>query len=140
MGAPQDSVDFTDESKLFNLRTGKTFLKRIGGISSLDFFPYTLEPTNVFYDSIDSIKRKNNFSGKKFPFKHIKDGLEEKIEYVNIKIHRYPGKLSVLVVSIYPIKFIGTSDELLLLQKLEYHFEIYNLVKTICVLIRYSEI
>jgi hypothetical protein len=65
VGAPENGVNYCNAIKHFNVKTGKNFINKIGGISSLDFYPNTFDPTNVFYNAIESHKSENGFVGKR---------------------------------------------------------------------------
>lgn len=136
VGTPVDGVDYCSDNNHFNIRTGKTFLKKVGGISTLDFFPYTFEPTNVFYHAIEPCKQANDFVGKKLPFECdiVTAGAVKKL--LKIKIHRFSPKLVILSVSVDAVEFNGSVHELLEFMRLENHANIFNLVKTICGIIR----
>ena len=135
VGNPDDGVDYSQANNLFNVRTGKSFLNKIGGISTLDFLPYTLEPTNVFYNALESSMRENKLVGKKFPFEFKSDSIGNKSTRINVKIHRYSSKITLLSVSLDPFEYNGSIDGLATLQRLESHVQVYNLIRTICGLI-----
>lgn len=132
VGVPEEGVDYCAANKHFNVKTGKTFLKKVGGISSLDFLPYTFEPTNVFYHAIEPCKLENGFVGKKMPFTFEVVKAERVKKPLNIKIHRYTSKLVILSVSVNSVEFSGSINDLQEFMQIEYHNEIFNLVRTLC--------
>jgi hypothetical protein len=134
VSSPDKKTDYYSDSNLFSVRTSKGILSRIGGISSLSFVPYTLEPTNVFYNSIEPVKRVNNFTGKKLPY-NFKSSLSQiSSSRINISIRRYSNSTIILSVSLDSFKIADNISELHSLQKLETHLEAYCLVKAICAL------
>lgn len=94
-----DEVDLKN-SKLFNIRTGNSFLKKTGGIISFDFLPIILEPTNIFYNKLHFVKKENNITGKKFPFEYIENN---NLYKVNINIHLYK---SIIIFTIFLNNYI----------------------------------
>jgi len=136
VGLPENGIDYCSNNKLFNTRTGKTFLNNIGGISSLDFFPYTLEPTNVFYNAIAASKRDNGFVGKRIPFEFKIDSLDNIPNKLKIKIHRFSSNLVILSCSLSSVEFNGNTDELQNFIQLQSHPEIFKFVVALCGIIR----
>lgn len=131
-------VDLFAKNKNFNIRTGKTFLRNIGGINSLNYFPYVLEPTNVFYNSLNKIRDQYNFQGKRLPFKQINSNDWLLNKNINVKIHRYSRRLAIITLSLERIRFSGKMDELKSLLDIENHEGIYGLAKTVCSIVSSS--
>lgn len=133
VGAPEPGVDYRAANKHFNIKTGKTFVRKLGGVSSLDFYPFTFDPTNVFYNAIESCKLANGFTGKKLPFEGALTG-SKKIK-ISIKIHQYSSDLVILSVSSGQIDFNGDIGSLKNLISIETHEKLLSLIKTICSII-----
>ena len=131
---PGGGPNYHGANKLFNLRTGKTFLRNIGGISKFSFFPFTLEPTNVFYDALAKLKIENNFTGKKLPFA-FKSEYANSLGTVNVKIHLYGPNVVILSVSLSTIDIDADDIDFMSLQRIDTHIRLYNLVTAICGLI-----
>jgi hypothetical protein len=132
VGIPDNGVDYCQTTKHFNLKTGKTFINKLGGVSSLDFYPSTLDPTNVFYNAIESHKLNNGFVGKKIPFEGTVAGVRSPVK---IKIHQFSSDLVILSISVDQIDFNGAIDNLQKIMSIESHIELLNLVKAICSII-----
>ncbi|MGL5469513.1 MAG: hypothetical protein ACRDCT_15220 [Shewanella sp.] len=128
VGNPETGVDYCQSSTFFNAKTGRTFVKKLGGVSSLDFYPCTFDPTHAFYNAIEPHKLKNNFVGKRIPFEGVILGQRKPI---NIKIHQYPPELIIISVSVSKLEFNGTLDELKEVIRLEKHSELLEFVRII---------
>lgn len=131
---PENGTKYIDLNKLFNIKTNKSFLNRIGGIYNLNFFPYTLEPTNIFYHAIENVKKKNNFTGKKFPF-ILTNATNGSSISINFKIHLFSQNLIIVSVKLNEINFSGHLNELEKNLDIRNYAEILNLTRTICGLI-----
>jgi len=132
IGTPENGVDFDQATKHFNSKTGKTFVRKLGGVSSLNLYPSTFEPTNVFYNAVAPYKEKNDFFGKKLPFKGPISGSRKAIQ---IKIHQFFSDLIILSISVETVDFDGTIDELKAIMNFQSHGELLTLVKSIYSLI-----
>lgn len=132
----QNGIDYTSSCSLFNVLQGKMFVRKMGGVSSFPIAPKTLDPTIVFYNAIKPAMRDNGFSGKKFPFKY--DCGSGAFETININIHAYSTKVVVLLVSKLVVQCEGDSPSFLVLQDMESHIGLHNLVKAICSVICYG--
>lgn len=128
VGAPENGVDYCTAIKHFNVKTAKNFINKIGGISSLDFYPNTLAPTNVFYNAIESHKSENGFVGKRIPFEGTVAGIRAPVK---IKIHQFSSKLVIISISADEIDFNGSIDDLQKLISIESHKELLTLVRVI---------
>lgn len=83
---------------LFNRRSGKGSIKRIGGNIRTNYAPVVLEPTHLFHRALDDIKVANGLSGKKFPY--VVDNLFEKApNRLNINIHLH-GRFLCIVAAL----------------------------------------
>lgn len=129
VGAPENGVNYCNAIKHFNVKTGKNFINKIGGISSFDFYPNTLEPTNVFYNAIESHKSENGFVGKKIPFEGTVAGVRVPVK---IKIHQFSSELVIISISADEIDFNGSIDNLQKIISIETHKELLTLVRVIC--------
>lgn len=98
----------------------------------MDFYPYTLDPTNAFYNAIEPYKLENGFFGKRMPFEGTVAGARKPVK---IKIHRFSSDLVILSVSVDQIDFDGTIDDLQNIMSIETHRELFNLVRVICSII-----
>lgn len=132
VGAPENGVNYCNAIKHFNVKTGKNFINKIGGISSLDFYPNTFDPTNVFYNAIESYKSENGFDGKRIPFEGTVAGVRVPVK---IKIHQFSSEFVIISISVDEIDFNGTIDDLQKLIKIESHKELLTLVRVICSII-----
>lgn len=65
---PRDPAD-----QLFNVTTGKSFLRDIGGNAKNTFVPLVLSPTHVFYNALRPtvVQSRLSLHGKKFPLEVI---------------------------------------------------------------------
>lgn len=131
---PENGNNHIDTNKLFNIKTNKSFLNRIGGIHNLNFFPYTLEPTNIFYHALENVKKKNNFTGKKFPF-ILTNKTNGSFISINFKIHLFSQNLIIVSVKLNAIDFSDHLNELEKNLDIRNYAEIFNLTRTICGLI-----
>ena len=132
VGAPENGVNYCHAIKHFNVKTGKNFINKVGGISSFDFYPNTLEPTNVFYNAIESHKSENGFVGKRIPFEGTVAGVRVPVK---IKIHQFSSELVIISISVDEIDFNGSIDDLQKLISIETHKELLTLVRVICSII-----
>ncbi|TVU78051.1 hypothetical protein FQP81_01060 [Pseudoalteromonas distincta] len=132
VGAPDKGVDYCTAIKHFNVKTAKNFINKIGGISSLDFYPNTLEPTNVFYNAIESYKSEYGFVGKRIPFEGTIADVRASLK---IKIHQFSSDLVIISISADGINFSGSIDDLHKLISIETHKELSTLVRVICSII-----
>lgn len=132
VGTPVTGVNYCQATALFNSKAGRTFVKKLGGVSSLDFYPSTFDPTHVFYNAIEPHKLKNNFVGKRIPFEGIIAGQRKPIK---IKIHQFSSELVIVSVSVSKLDFNGTVDELKKITSIENHSELLDFVKVIYSLI-----
>ncbi|MCA3929056.1 hypothetical protein [Vibrio vulnificus] len=117
------SPDYTKNHKLFNIRTGKSFIKGIGGIDvdECGFFPTVLEPTNIFHNALNRIKKDTGFKGRRFPY------LNESGQKFNVSFRLYSNRTviaSIALLSDINSPKNGIPD----LQKLSSHKEIYDIV------------
>lgn len=132
VGAPENGVNYCDAIKHFNVKTGKNFINKIGGISSLNFYPNTFDPTNVFYNAIESHKSESGFVGKRIPFEGIVAGVRASVK---IKIHQFSSELVIISLSVDEIDFNGSICDLQKLVNIESHKELLTLVRVICSII-----
>ncbi|CAI8833135.1 hypothetical protein [Pseudomonas sp. IT-P176] len=126
----QNGIEYTSSCSLFNVLQGKMFVRKMGGVSFFPIAPKTLDPTIVFYNAIKPAMRDNGFSGKKFPLKY--DNGSGAPEAININIHTYSAKVVVLLVSKLIVQREGVAASLLVLQDMESHPGLHNLVKAVC--------
>lgn len=135
VGAPKTGFDYYSTNKHFNFKTGKSFLKKIGGISSLAYYPFTFDPTHIFYNAIEPFKLENGFSGKRIPFEGTIEDTYVFQKNIRIKINRFSSDFIILSVSVDEIDFDEELDNLQKIVKIETHTELYNLVRSICSII-----
>lgn len=128
---PETGIDYNLSSKHFNKTPSKTFIKKMGGTSSLDFYPNTFNPTNVFYNAIEPFKLKNGFFGKKFPYKGRIVGASDEKNSIGIKIHQFSSELVILSISVSQIDFAGEVEDLKDMMLIETHTELYELARVI---------
>ncbi|WP_148625816.1 hypothetical protein [Aliarcobacter cryaerophilus] len=133
IGDLDTNLEYFNSNKLFNIQESKTFLRKTGGFILLDFLPRTLNPTINFYHILNKFIDKNKITGNKLPF--IVDILNNPIN-LNINIRSYNKKIIILKVSLNEFHFEGSEEELLNIQQLNNHTEIYELVKNICGIIQ----
>ncbi|CRM70338.1 hypothetical protein [Pseudomonas sp. 24 E 13] len=126
----QNGIEYTSSCSLFNVLQGKMFVRKMGGVSFFPIAPKTLDPTIVFYNAIKPAMRDNGFSGKKFPLKY--DNGSGAPEAININIHTYSARVVVLLVSKLIVQREGVATSLLVLQDMESHPGLHNLVKAVC--------
>ncbi|WP_156103984.1 hypothetical protein [Shewanella mangrovi] len=132
VGAPENGVNYCNAIKHFNVKTAKNFINKIGGISSFDFYPNTLEPTNVFYNAIEPQKSENGFVGKRIPFEGTIAGVKVPVK---MKIHQFSSELVIISISADEIDFNGCIDDLQKIINIETHKELLTLVRAICSII-----
>lgn len=134
-------VDYSDGGDFFTVRTGNTFLSKIGGASYLGFLPRVLEPNVVFYNALRSVLRDNGFKGKKFPLTFNCPATGVVSARVNLNVRCYPGDIVVLSVSLSTFDYVGDARGLKEFQLLESHPSVNNLVKAIaCVIVAGSKV
>ncbi len=131
---PYDGPKYLSANELFHLRTSKTLLKKIGGMSRPEFIPNTLEPTHIFYNAISSIKKAGNFTGKKFPF-YFNVGNPFSLESVKVNIRLFGLDVVMLTITTTSSEIDIDMFDLESAQRLESHKELYDLVKAICGLV-----
>lgn len=131
---PEDGPDYLAKTKLFNVPTAKNVLGKIGGITNCDFFPRTLDPTNVFYNALRKLLAKNAFFGKKLPFRYESEVTNSE-EEVRIKLHLYKPKVVIASVQLSRFNFNADFVRLIHLQNIETHRRLYSLVMAICGLV-----
>ncbi|HFK2925294.1 TPA: hypothetical protein ACGY8I_002829 [Aeromonas hydrophila] len=61
---PESLHTEVESSNLFNLKTGNSFLKGVGGFSDDTFSPEVLDPTNVFHNALNKVKLSLGFKVK----------------------------------------------------------------------------
>lgn len=131
---PDNGPNYQTDHKLFNIRTGKSFLKRMGGIHGLDFEPKVLEPTNVFHNAIQNIKRKHGFTGRKFPY-NLNPKSATPAKHVNYKIHLYGANIAIITVKLSPIITQSNNIDFSKVQDLKTYKDIYKVTLSIAGLI-----
>jgi hypothetical protein len=120
---PESQVNYQEPNNLFNIRGGNSFINKMGGTKKghLNLKPVVLEPTNVFHNAINKVRKKLGFTGAKFPYRTDKE------EDLNINIRLYGTRVVILTVKLSSIPF--ESDECLLeLQKIKSHENIHELL------------
>lgn len=129
---PEQSQNKIELNELFNLKTGNSFLKRIGGFADRTFSPEVLDPTNVFHNALNKVKLAHGFKGRRFPYTRS-DG-----QQLNINIRRFGDRVVIVTIQ---LKKILASDEtgIFEVQKISNHPDIYIIVKSICGLILSSD-
>jgi nucleoside phosphorylase len=125
---PINGVDHTRNSKLFNVRTGKTFLSSAGGNLPASFMPFVLEPTKYFYDLLTPHLADLGFKGKKLPFSYSAHG---KQNLVNINIRLYAHRFVVLTLNYVELNEDDRQPNFRSIQDLRAHTQIFKLVKLI---------
>lgn len=134
-------VDYSDGGDFFTVRTGNTFLSKIGGASSLGFLPRVLEPNVVFYNALRSVLRDNGFKGKKFPLTFNCPATGVVSGRLNLNVRYYPGNIVILSVSLSEFDYAGDVRGLKDFQLLESHPSVNNLVKaTSCLIVAGSKV
>lgn len=125
---PIGGVDHTRDSKLFNVRTGKTFLQSAGGNLPPAFMPLVLEPTRYFYDILRPHLCRLGFKGKKLPFMYDESGEPHRI---NINIRLYARRYLVLTLRHEHVGAVGVEANFGRFQDLRSHKAVFDLVKLI---------
>jgi nucleoside phosphorylase len=101
---------------LFNFSTGKTFIRTLGGRSTLAFSPQSLSPNNRFYDLLRKKAEGLGFTGRKFPLSY-NEGLSEQTRSINVQFRLYGKALLVVDIELKPFE-VGTSVDLIALSDL----------------------
>lgn len=92
-----DSDGLLSIAKLFNIDTGRAFVRSLGGRSSLEFSPQTLTCTTRFFDLLRRRASELGFVGRKFPLRHVELGVS-----VNVRFRLY-GQILVAEVERSPV-------------------------------------
>lgn len=87
-----DQQSLSSIGKLFNSSTAKSFVRSLGGRSSLAFSPTALTCTSTFYDLLRSTIDRLGFQGRKLPLVHSEQGRQ-----VNFRFRLYGRVLTVEV-------------------------------------------
>ena len=85
-----------DNKILFNPKSGKGFLRGIGGNICSHYSPVVLEPTALFHSTLLAFREKHGFKGKRFPyeFDSFLPGISAR---VNINLHLFDSVLCVKI-------------------------------------------
>lgn len=123
---PPASIKFlNDNSILFNLKGGKSFLRSIGGKIRCSYEPVTLEPTDIFHADLKKSKEELGFSGKKFPY--VIDDFQPDISTrLNVNFHLFGNVLCANYI-LDEID-VGNDVDLTRLQLIENHPQIKSLI------------
>jgi hypothetical protein len=125
---PESTRISKESNNLFNVRTGHSFIKGIGGLSSYDFCPTVLDPTNVFHNALNKIKKNTGFKGRRFPY------LNDQGERLNANIRLFGEGLIVITFDLSTI-VESNIDEIFELQSISSHKDPYELARHICGLV-----
>jgi nucleoside phosphorylase len=90
---------------IFNMSSGKSFVRALGGRSSLIFNPVTLSGTSKFYDLLRDILTKQGFEGRKFPLLHSGSGVT-----FNFQFRLYARKILAIEIIRSPIDYTKDVD------------------------------
>lgn len=125
---PESLHTEVESSNLFNLKTGNSFLKGVGGFSDDTFSPEVLDPTNVFHNALNKVKLSLGFKGRRFPYTGSDD------QQLNVNIRRFGGRVVIVTIQLKK-PFVSDDSEIYELQKISNHPDIYTMAKSICGLI-----
>lgn len=126
-----------DNKILFNPKSGRSFLRGIGGNICSQYSPIVLEPTALFHSSLRKFREELGFTGKRFPYV-CNFSLPTISARVNINLHLFDSVLCVRV-SINDLKVELENDVLFReIQDLDKHKNIATLVKKIIAIILYG--
>ncbi|MBB1311811.1 hypothetical protein H5162_20595 [Pseudoalteromonas sp. SR41-8] len=125
---PESTQTYKKSNKLFNVRTGHSFIKGIGGLSSYDFCPTVLDPTNVFHNALNKIKKNTGFKGRRFPYENAEGAR------LNANIRLFGEDLVVITFDLSTV-VESNIDEIFDLQNISSHKHPYELVRHICGLV-----
>lgn len=128
LSVSEDSLQAYTSNKLFNIKTGNSFIKGIGGFISRDYSPLILDPTNVFHNALNNLKIKHGFEGRRFPYSN-KDEQE-----LNINIRLFLPQVIVITVLLKK-PLISNIEQISKLQELPSHRGIYGITKGVCSLL-----
>ncbi|WP_337264191.1 5'-methylthioadenosine/S-adenosylhomocysteine nucleosidase family protein [Serratia sp. MMO-24] len=85
-----------DNKILFNPKSGRNFLRGIGGNICSQYSPIVLEPTALFHSTLSTFREQYEFTGKRFPYvsSTLLPGISAR---VNINLHLFDNVLCVKV-------------------------------------------
>lgn len=125
-----------NEARLFNVRTGNSFIRSIGGNLKTDYSPITLEPTSVFHDAIRRALNQPGVVGKKFPYR-ISDANSELSLEVFFSLRLYASRIVVLTIRANTLS-CSSVDDVSLLQDLNSYPELARLTEVTVELILFG--
>jgi hypothetical protein len=123
-----DSPNYLVSNKLFNVKTGKSFMRKMGGgMENYPLKPEVLTPTSAFNDAILKFSSSLGIKGCKLPYSF-------KNNRINITIHYYFEQYMVITATLMDAIEIGNHD-VQSCNKLVKYPEVYKLLCGICGLI-----
>jgi len=116
------SPDYSDPTKLFNIQSGNSIVKNIGGGLVSQFAPTVLAPTSSLHAILEKEKEAYGFSGKKFPYQFKSDSFpQNEALNVNVTIHVYNRSYAVMTFELDVFTIDGTLPSLIDLRELQSH-------------------
>jgi predicted acylesterase/phospholipase RssA len=126
------SPDYSKATKFFNILSGNSIARDIGGGFVSQFLPNVLSPTTVLHDALQREKLFYGFEGKKFPYDIVaKDFLFEYWKRVNFAIHIYNNSFVVLTVELDEFIIDDEIPDLLELRDLKSYPSLFWLARRI---------
>lgn len=126
------SPNYQNPNLLFNHKTSKKFISKIGGIDTTHMDPIILTPTVSFYHCLFDLQSKLEFHGKKFPLVH------ENGNIVNINFHYFLKRFVVLDIN-YTNYIECEVEDIVKIQDLRFHKDLYQIVDRIVSLIKFGK-
>lgn len=99
-----------DLPRLFNADTGRSFIRALGGRSTIRFAPVTLTCITRFYDLLRGTSQHLGFAGRKLPLEHAELGLR-----INLRFRLY-GDVLVVEVERSAVEILPHQDLLIATQ------------------------
>jgi predicted acylesterase/phospholipase RssA len=116
------SSDYSKPTKLFNIQSGNSIVKDIGGGLVSQFVPVVLAPTAAFHASIEKEKEAHGFRGKKFPYQLKSESFPQNGEFnVNVAIHVYNSSYVVMTFEVDAFTIDEPLPSLIDLRELKSH-------------------
>ena len=116
------SPDYSKPTKLFNIQSGNSIVKNIGGGLVSQFVPTVLAPTTAFHAVLGKEKEAYGFDGKKFPYQLKSDSFPHNGDLnVNVAIHVYNNSYVVMTFELDVFTIDGPLPSLIDLRELKSH-------------------